>query len=92
MLSKTDHDYGTPASASTQLVSVDIDGRACQVPAGSSILRAAAEAGIGVPKLCATESLEPFGSRDSDPADCVWWKSTACGAIRPPAPRRSPRA
>jgi len=62
MLSKTDHDYGTPASASTQLVSVDIDGRACQVPAGSSILRAAAEAGIGVPKLCATESLEPFGS------------------------------
>ena len=62
MLAKSDHDHGTPASASTARVSVEIDGRLCEVPAGSSILRAASEAGIGVPKLCATESLEAFGS------------------------------
>ena len=29
---------------------------------GTSVLRAAALAGINVPKLCATDSLEPFGS------------------------------
>ena len=32
------------------------------MPAGTSVMRAAVEAGIHVPKLCATDSLEPFGS------------------------------
>ena len=32
------------------------------VPAGTSVMRAAVDAGIQVPKLCATDSLEPFGS------------------------------
>ena len=32
------------------------------VPAGTSIMRAAREAGIGVPKLCATDSVKAFGS------------------------------
>ena len=32
------------------------------VPAGTSVLRAAAEAGVAIPKLCATDSLKAFGS------------------------------
>ncbi len=32
------------------------------VPAGTSVMRAAALAGIDVPKLCATDTLEAFGS------------------------------
>jgi formate dehydrogenase major subunit len=43
-------------------VSLTIDGRAVTVPAGTSVLRAALEAGIDIPKLCATDSLEAFGS------------------------------
>ena len=55
-------DHGTPASASEQTVSVDIDGVRVTVPAGTSVMRAASEAGLAVPKLCATDSLQPFGS------------------------------
>ena len=32
------------------------------VPTGASVMRAAAEAGVKVPKLCATDSLDAFGS------------------------------
>ncbi|AKZ64189.1 formate dehydrogenase [Herbaspirillum hiltneri N3] len=55
-------DYGTPARVSEQEVTLEIDGVAVTVPAGTSVMRAAVEAGINVPKLCATDSLEPFGS------------------------------
>ena len=55
-------DYGTPARVSEQEVTLEIDGVAITVPAGTSVMRAAAEAGVNVPKLCATDSLEPFGS------------------------------
>ncbi|WP_343743078.1 formate dehydrogenase subunit alpha [Herbaspirillum huttiense] len=55
-------DYGTPARASEQMVTLEIDGVAVTVPAGTSVMRASVEAGINVPKLCATDSLEPFGS------------------------------
>ncbi len=55
-------DYGTPASASTQAVTLEIDGQTVTVPAGTSLMRAAIDAGVQVPKLCATDSLEPFGS------------------------------
>jgi len=55
-------DYGTPLSESAQQVTLEIDGRQVTVPAGTSIMRAAIEAGVNVPKLCATDSLEPFGS------------------------------
>ena len=74
-------DHGTPASASEQMVSVDIDGVTVTVPAGTSVMRAASEAGLSVPKLCATDSLEPFGScrlclveidgRKGTPASCT---------------------
>src|SRR5690554_5659733 len=57
-----DSDLGTPASLSTELVSISVDGRAVTVPEGTSVLRAAALAGINIPKLCATDSLEAFGS------------------------------
>ena len=55
-------DFGTPASAATDWVSLQVDGMPVMVPAGTSVMRAAAEAGHDVPKLCATDSLQPFGS------------------------------
>ncbi|NKI67978.1 formate dehydrogenase subunit alpha [Collimonas pratensis] len=55
-------DYGTPAKTAKQLVTLEIDGVNVEVAAGTSVMRAAVEAGINVPKLCATDSLEPFGS------------------------------
>lgn len=54
-------DLGTPAVDGEE-VTVTIDGREVAVPAGTSVLRAAAEAGIEIPKLCATDSLGAFGS------------------------------
>jgi formate dehydrogenase major subunit len=55
-------DYGTPARVAASTVSLTIDGREVTVPAGTSVMRAAIEAGINVPKLCATDSIEAFGS------------------------------
>jgi len=57
-----DRDYGTPARLSETLVSVQIDGIEITVPEGTSVMRAAALADINIPKLCATDSLESFGS------------------------------
>ncbi len=58
-----DHnDRGTPASNSTALVTVEIDGQPIEVPEGTSVMRAAALAGTSIPKLCATDSLKAFGS------------------------------
>jgi len=54
-------DYGTPKREGAA-VSLTIDGREITVPAGTSVMRAAIEAGIIVPKLCATDSLEGWGS------------------------------
>jgi formate dehydrogenase major subunit len=55
-------DYGTPASQSETQITLTIDDREITVPEGTSIMRASIMAGINVPKLCATDSLEPFGS------------------------------
>jgi formate dehydrogenase major subunit len=76
-----DRDFGTPAAKSKQMVTLTIDGFDVTVPAGTSIMRAAAEAGIQVPKLCATDSVEAFGScrlclveiegRNGTPASCT---------------------
>ncbi len=57
-----DKDFGTPARESAVQVTLEIDGVSVTVPAGTSVMRASAEAGINVPKLCATDSLEAFGS------------------------------
>ncbi|HEX5785822.1 MAG TPA: 2Fe-2S iron-sulfur cluster-binding protein, partial [Burkholderiaceae bacterium] len=62
MSTTPDIDMGTPARHSDQTVDLTIDGHAVCVPQGTSLMRAAAQVGIQVPKLCATDSLEPFGS------------------------------
>ncbi|MFA6178639.1 MAG: 2Fe-2S iron-sulfur cluster-binding protein, partial [Candidatus Methylopumilus sp.] len=55
-------DYGTPARESAKNVTLEIDGTQVTVAEGTSLIHAAMVAGISVPKLCATDSLEPFGS------------------------------
>jgi formate dehydrogenase major subunit len=55
-------DFGTPESRSDVAVTLTIDGRAVTVPAGTSVMRAAAECGGSIPKLCATDSVKAFGS------------------------------
>src|SRR6185295_12826084 len=55
-------DHGTPRRESVEVVTLEIDGASVTVPKGTSLMRAATDAGVMVPKLCATDSLEPFGS------------------------------
>src|SRR5215472_15422847 len=63
MYAKDYQDLGTPPPAdATGSVTVEIDGRPVTVPEGTSIMRAAALAGVKVPKLCATDTLKAFGS------------------------------
>ncbi|MEX1661996.1 formate dehydrogenase subunit alpha [Thioclava sp. 15-R06ZXC-3] len=54
-------DKGTPAKSGAP-VCLTIDGMTITVPEGTSVMRAAAEAGISVPKLCATDMLDAYGS------------------------------
>ncbi len=56
------HDHGTAAPLAGAPVTLQIDGHEVTVPAGTSLMRAAALAGIDVPKLCATDTLKAFGS------------------------------
>ncbi|MBK6920952.1 MAG: formate dehydrogenase subunit alpha [Deltaproteobacteria bacterium] len=62
MYSIHEPDAGTPVRISTERVVLTIDGVQVNVPAGTSVMHAAARAGVQVPKLCATDSLEAFGS------------------------------
>jgi formate dehydrogenase major subunit len=55
-------DFGTPAREGEATVDLTIDGVAVTVPPGTSVMRAAKQAGLDIPKLCATDSLEAFGS------------------------------
>src|ERR1700758_308904 len=56
-------DFGTPEPVdATGSVTVEIDGKSVTVPEGTSVMRAAALAGVKVPKLCATDTLKAFGS------------------------------
>ena len=76
-----DADYGTPAAKAKEMVTLNVDGFDVTVPVGTSIMRAAFAAGISVPKLCATDSVEAFGScrlclveidgRNGTPASCT---------------------
>ncbi|MEA2756632.1 MAG: formate dehydrogenase major subunit, partial [Aliidongia sp.] len=54
-------DFGTPERTGAP-VTLEIDGLSVTVPAGTSVMRAAVELGTQIPKLCATDSVEPFGS------------------------------
>ncbi|HEX7952790.1 MAG TPA: formate dehydrogenase subunit alpha [Burkholderiales bacterium] len=58
----TTPDYGTPRRVAEKLVTLEIDGVEVTVPDGTSVMAAAVDAGVRVPKLCATDSLEAFGS------------------------------
>jgi formate dehydrogenase major subunit len=74
-------DYGTPIHQTDKLVTLTIDGQPVRVPAGTSVMAAAMTMGTQIPKLCATDSLEPFGScrvclveiegRRGTPASCT---------------------
>src|ERR1700754_1898208 len=74
-------DYGTPRSRADKTVTLTIDGQAVTVPEGTSIMRAAMEMGTQIPKLCATDMLDAFGScrmclveiegRAGTPASCT---------------------
>ena len=55
-------DFGTPAARSDKTVTLTIDGRDVTVPEGTSVMRAAAECGGEIPKLCATDMVKSFGS------------------------------
>ena len=56
-------DHGTPPALATgKTVTVTIDGQRLTLPEGTSIMRAASLAGGSIPKLCATDSVESFGS------------------------------
>ena len=55
-------DFGTPEVLSDTQVTLTIDGRAVTVPAGTSVMRAAALAGSSIPKLCASDNIAAFGS------------------------------
>jgi len=75
-----DADFGTPAKSGAP-VTLTIDGFEITVPDGTSVMRASMEAGIPIPKLCATDSVEAFGScrlclveiegRRGTPASCT---------------------
>ena len=62
MYTKDIIDFGTPEKPGAATVTVAIDGISIAVPPGTSVMRAAMKAGIAVPKLCATDSLDAFGS------------------------------
>lgn len=55
-------DFGTPKAKSAETVTLEVDGQSVRVPKGTSIMRAAKEAGISIPKLCATDMVKQFGS------------------------------
>ena len=92
-------DLGTPASHSSTAVHLSIDGVPITVPAGTSVMRAAREAGIDIAKLCATDSLNAFGScrlcvvdiagRKGLPASCTTLveEGMVCLLYTSPSPR-----
>ncbi|MDE8652381.1 formate dehydrogenase subunit alpha [Novosphingobium album (ex Liu et al. 2023)] len=55
-------DFGTPEVSAPTQVALTVDGRAVTVPAGTSVMRAAAMSGGAIPKLCASDNLAAFGS------------------------------
>jgi formate dehydrogenase major subunit len=62
MQSIAEQDLGTPPRLSPRTVTLTIDGQEVTVPDGTSVMRAAALSDIKIPKLCATDQLEAFGS------------------------------
>jgi len=81
MAFRTEMDTGTPIRVADEQVTLTIDGRQISVPKGTSVMAAAALLAAPIPKLCATDSLESFGScrlclveiegRKGTPASCT---------------------
>src|SRR6202034_761981 len=89
-------DTGTPIRTGEATVTLTIDGRKVSVPPGTSVMAAAAMIDNPIPKLCATDSVEAFGScrlclveiegRKGTPASCT--TPAEAGVIRrTPTPR-----
>ncbi|WP_296708353.1 formate dehydrogenase subunit alpha [Rhodoblastus sp.] len=74
-------DFGTPIRVAEKTVTLIIDGEQISVPEGTSVMAAAMSRGVKIPKLCASDNLEPFGScrlclveiegRRGTPASCT---------------------
>jgi formate dehydrogenase major subunit len=74
-------DFGTPIRVSEQKVTLTIDGEQVTAPKGVSVMAAALLRGVKIPKLCATDSLDAYGScrmclveiegRRGTPASCA---------------------
>jgi formate dehydrogenase major subunit len=74
-------DFGTPIRVAESTVTLSIDGQDVTVPQGTSVMAAAMSMGTKIPKLCATDMLEAFGScrlclveiegRKGTPASCT---------------------
>ena len=62
MRSIAEADLGTPEVKAETAVTLNIDGHDITVPEGTSVMRAAALADLKIPKLCATDQLDAFGS------------------------------
>ncbi len=90
-----DHDLGTPApdrrlrEPAPATIDITIDGQTVMVPEGTSVMRAAALAGVDVPKLCATDSLDPFGSCRLCLVEIDGRKGTPASCTTPAAPGMS---
>ena len=78
-------DYGTPASPRRDAGHPDHRRQRGHRPGRHLVMRAAMAAGTEIPKLCATDSLEAFGS-----CRLCLVEIEGRAARRPPAPRRSP--
>ena len=89
-------DSGTPIRAGEASVTLTIDGRRVSVPPGASVMAAAALVDTQIPRLCATDSLEAFGScrlclveiegRRGTPASCAT-QAEAGMVVRTQTPR-----
>ena len=55
-------DYGTPASTSDKQITLSVDGVQVTVAEGTSVMRAAMQCSVKIPRLCATDQLQSFGS------------------------------
>jgi formate dehydrogenase major subunit len=74
-------DTGTPIRTAEETITLNIDGQEVSVPKGTSVMAAAMTLGTKIPRLCATDSLEAFGScrlclveiegRRGTPASCT---------------------
>src|SRR5664279_1871492 len=89
-------DTGTPIRISAETVSLSIDGQTISVPKGASVMAAAALLRAPIPKLCASDNLEAFGScrlclveiegRRGTPASCTTPAETGM-VVRTQTPR-----